>query len=345
VQTKNVAWHAGNWYVNGHAIGIEHEGFAIYGATWYTESMYRASARLVRYLARKYHIPLDRAHIVGHDDVPGPRGVNQPGMHWDPGPFWDWNHYMDLIGAPIRSRNNDSANLDDPANVASDVQAGDRGSNLGRNIVTIAPRFDRNQPPLTYCYQNEATDCRDVAPQPSNFVYLYSAPDRDAPLVTNQYISATATLANNWANKAVTGQQFYRLARAGDWDAIYFGGQIAWFYNPRQANTVGGRGMLIKPKSGRAAIPVYGRAYPEESAYPAGTTPQSIEPIYSMPGGQIYVASGPFKADYYSAPTYAPTLEGSDHIVVKGQTEYYQIFYNHRFAFVMASDVDVVHSQ
>jgi N-acetyl-anhydromuramyl-L-alanine amidase AmpD len=345
VQTKNVAWHAGNWYVNGHAIGIEHEGFAIYGATWYTENMYRASARLVRYLGGKYHIPLDRAHIIGHDDVPGPTPPFQAGMHWDPGPFWDWNHYMELIGAPIRSPNQDVANLQDTvASDTGDSQAGDRRGNLGHNIITIAPRFDRNQPPLTYCYENEATDCRDVPAQPSNFVYLYTAPDRDAPLITNQYISATATLANNWANKAVTGQQFYRLARVGDWDGIYFGGQIAWFYNPHQTNTVRGQGILIKPKSGRGSIPVYGRAYPEAAAYPAGTTPQSIEPIYTMPGGQIYVASGPFKSDYYWAPTYAPTLEGSDHVVVKGQTKYYQIFYNHRFAFVMASDVDVVHS-
>ncbi len=36
VQAKDVAWHAGNWYVNMHSIGIEHEGFAAQGATWYT---------------------------------------------------------------------------------------------------------------------------------------------------------------------------------------------------------------------------------------------------------------------------------------------------------------------
>jgi len=48
-------------------------------------------------------------------------------------------------------------------------------------------------------------------------------------------------------------------------------------------------------------------------------------------------------ADY--APVYAPTLEDSDHLVVSGQTKYYQIFFNHRFAFVMASDVDVVSHQ
>src|SRR5205814_4106818 len=73
VDTKNVAWHAGNWNVNMHAIGYEHEGFAIQGTTWYTEAMYQASAALTKHLAAEYGIPLDRAHIIGHDDIPGPR--------------------------------------------------------------------------------------------------------------------------------------------------------------------------------------------------------------------------------------------------------------------------------
>ena len=38
VPTKDVAWHAGNWYVNMHSIGIEHEGFAPSGATWYSRA-------------------------------------------------------------------------------------------------------------------------------------------------------------------------------------------------------------------------------------------------------------------------------------------------------------------
>jgi N-acetyl-anhydromuramyl-L-alanine amidase AmpD len=327
VRTQNVAWHAGNWYVNAHSIGIEHEGVAIEGATWYTEAMYRSSARLVHYLAVRYHIPLDRAHIVGHDDIPHPT-TGQAGMHWDPGPFWDWAHYMDLLGAPIKDRN-------------------DR-QERARGIVTIAPDFERNQRTLTYCYDAEVADCRAVPRQPSNFVYLHTAPDINSPLVTNQYIDSggvvTPTLANNWGNKAVTGQMFYRVDRRNGWDGIYFGGQVAWFRNPDGDNTAAGAGVLITPKAGLASIPVYGRAYPEAEAYPAGTTPQAIVPVdkYSLLAGQKYVATGPFKSDYYYAPTYAPTLEGSDHVVVAGQTEYYQIFYNHRFIFVKASDVDTV---
>lgn len=320
VDTRNVAWHAGNWYVNGHAIGLEHEGVAIEGATWYSEQMYHASAKLVRYLAQQYNIPLDRAHIIGHDEIPGTIATNQAGMHWDPGPFWDWAHYMNLVGAPLNPS---------------------RGDKTGQ-IVTIKPNFATNQPAMTYCYDREVSSCRAVPAQPSNFVYLHTAPDANAPLVTNPYIKSDPTRANNWANKALTGQQFYRAGRQGDWDAIYFGSQQAWFYNPRNSNTVPGSGMLVTPKAGLTSIPIYGRAYPEAAAYPVGTRPQSIVPIYTIPAGQVYVASGKFQSDYYYAPTYAPELAGSDHVVVKGQTEYYQIWYNHRFAFVKASDVELV---
>ena len=100
-QLKTSRWHAGNWYVNMHSIGLEHEGFAATGADWYTESLYQSSAKLVRHLSQKYGVPLDRAHIIGHDQVPGILPAQRPGMHWDPGPYWDWEHYFDLLGAPI----------------------------------------------------------------------------------------------------------------------------------------------------------------------------------------------------------------------------------------------------
>ena len=124
---NDVAWHAGNWYVNMHSIGLEHEGIAEDGGLWYTEAMYRTSARLVRYLANRYDIPLDRGHIIGHDQVPGPTPAYVPGMHWDPGPYWDWEHYFELLGAPI------DAPVADP----------------GNRVRTIAPNGQRNRPIAT----------------------------------------------------------------------------------------------------------------------------------------------------------------------------------------------------
>ncbi len=49
VQHKNIGWHAGNWEYNKRSIGIEHEGY-VSDPAWYTDSMYRASAALTRWI-------------------------------------------------------------------------------------------------------------------------------------------------------------------------------------------------------------------------------------------------------------------------------------------------------
>ncbi|WP_245899042.1 N-acetylmuramoyl-L-alanine amidase [Nonomuraea indica] len=112
VRTNDVAWHAGNWDVNTRSIGVEHEGYLAKGGAWYTEAMYRASARLVRHLADLHDIPLDRAHILGHDNVPGTTPETLPGMHDDPGPYWDWAHYFDLMGSPLHADGRSQEDLD-----------------------------------------------------------------------------------------------------------------------------------------------------------------------------------------------------------------------------------------
>ncbi|MER6593189.1 hypothetical protein ABT214_15320 [Micromonospora purpureochromogenes] len=65
--------------------------------------MYRTSAKLVRHLALRFQNPLDRQHILGHDNVPGTVASTVRGMHWDPGPYWDWSHYFELTKAPLDS--------------------------------------------------------------------------------------------------------------------------------------------------------------------------------------------------------------------------------------------------
>ncbi|MEU5949377.1 N-acetylmuramoyl-L-alanine amidase [Micromonospora sp. NPDC047465] len=89
VREKDIAWHAGNWTYNTQSIGIEHEGY-VDNPAWFTDAMYRASAALTRNLANKYGIPKDRAHIIGHNEVPG-------ATHTDPGPHWNWTYYMELV--------------------------------------------------------------------------------------------------------------------------------------------------------------------------------------------------------------------------------------------------------
>ena|GEM_PF-3151914 len=87
---SDIGWHAGNWDYNESSIGIEHEGYVEDGDTWYTEAMYQASAALVADIASRNDIPVDRDHIVGHVEVPGT-------THTDPGSYWDWDYFMELV--------------------------------------------------------------------------------------------------------------------------------------------------------------------------------------------------------------------------------------------------------
>ncbi|MFI8002889.1 N-acetylmuramoyl-L-alanine amidase [Streptomyces sp. NPDC086010] len=88
VRDKDTAWHARSGNASG--IGIEHEGY-VDNPSWFTDSMYRSSAALTAHLCDRYGIPKDRAHVVGHSEVPG-------NDHTDPGPNWNWTYYMQLVG-------------------------------------------------------------------------------------------------------------------------------------------------------------------------------------------------------------------------------------------------------
>lgn len=83
VDLANSAWHAGRvnnptwvgmkaagngtfYNPNYYTIGIEHEGF---GQTLWSDSMYNRSAELIAHLCVDFHIPLDRAHVVGHHEI------------------------------------------------------------------------------------------------------------------------------------------------------------------------------------------------------------------------------------------------------------------------------------
>ena len=323
VGANDVAWHAGNWYVNMHSIGIEHEGFAAQGATWYTEALYRNSAKLVRYLAKKNNIPLDRAHILGHDQVPGTIPSTVAGMHWDPGPYWDWEHYFNLLGAPIYGFS------------VFPVKAG--------SLVTVKPDFASNVQVVTDC-TGAGTTC---APQGTNFVYLRQSPDDAAPLVKDIGLrpnaSASTTQVSDIGARAAAGSQYVVAERSGDWVAIWYLGAKAWFKSPRSAPDAFAKpGLVVKPKAGKTTVPVYGRAYPEEAAYPTGIPYQTVTPLqYTIGAGQAYpVSDVNIETDYYRAVTFAGAPP-TDHVQVIGKDRYYQIWFGHRMAYVRAADVDL----
>ncbi len=335
VATKDVAWHAGNWYVNGHSVGLEHEGFAAAGATWYTESLYRSSAKLVRYLTARYDIPRDRAHILGHDQVPGTTPASVRGMHWDPGPYWDWEHYFDLLGAPLSGGGGGG---DERARRGDDDRR-------GGDIVRILPGFRGNVQQVTGCTAAGVA----CAPQGTNFLYLHTGPSESAPLVRDVGLHpdgspATTDVADIGAR--VTAGVEYAVAqrRQGDWTAVWYLGQEAWFLNPRRhPSAIRVSGSLVVPKAGLASVPLYGRAYPEASAYGNGIPVQPVVPLqYAIPAGQRAVLSdASVVTDYYRAATFA-TLPPADHVDVVGTDRYYQVSYGHRIGFVRAADVDVI---
>ncbi|GAA4830894.1 peptidoglycan recognition family protein [Kitasatospora terrestris] len=318
VDPKDTAWHAGNWYVNAKSVGIEHEGFLAEGGQWYTEAMYRNSARLVRHLALRYGVPLDRAHIVGHDNVPGTTPGNISGMHQDPGPYWDWSHYFQLLGRPFTPT----------------------GDPKRAGLVTIAPDYEANTEPY-YCGATPA----DLCPvHGSASITLRTEPRDDAPLVTDIGIRSGPGdwSVYNHAARVSSGQQYAVAGRSGDWTAIWYLGQKGWFRNPGgHPAAVAASGLTVVAKPGRAAVPVYGRAYPEAAAYPAGIKPQAVVPLpYVLLPGQRYSFGGAVHGEYYFSTTFDP----ASHTVVRGNTVYYQVQFGQRFMFVNADDVQLVPS-
>jgi len=104
VLEANKAWHVGS--ENPYTIGYEHEGY-VSQTGWYTSAMYNASASLSRDVCnsgygidplRTYYGPASSGSnvlgsctkIKGHQHFP-----NQ--THTDPGIYWDWERYYQLI--------------------------------------------------------------------------------------------------------------------------------------------------------------------------------------------------------------------------------------------------------
>ena len=95
----DIAWHAGNWAYNVRSVGIENVGHTADPAG-FTMREYRATARLAAVIARRSVIPIDRHHIIGHYQVPDPNDPLQGGGidgHTDPGPYWKWKVFMNLV--------------------------------------------------------------------------------------------------------------------------------------------------------------------------------------------------------------------------------------------------------
>lgn len=325
----DVGWHAGNWFLNMHSIGIEHEGWAGTGA-WYTEAMYRASAALVRHLAEEHGIPLDRAHIMGHDQVPGTLPGSTEGVHWDPGPYWDWDHYFELLGAPI------GGDLESTTNVAP----GD--------VVEVRTGYAGNPNTVTGCAEAAPGSGPCVEGAGTNFRYLHQAPSEGAPLAKDPASKPDGadgtTYASDVSARVQSGHKLVVDQVAGDWLGVWWAGSLVWLHNPADHPVVVPATARTITVAGDTPVPVFGRAYPEAAAYEEypEVPVQEVTPIeYRVGVGQEYaVADDHVAADYYRATTFDGSGPG-DRTVVRGDDVYYQVWLAHRHVFVNAADVEL----
>ncbi len=113
VRERDKAWHARCW--NSFTLGIEHEGYIERPDVWFTPVMYLESAKLVQNMVRRWLIPVDSNHIIGHNFWQQPQwpivrqewdfATYDPAStypkscndHTDPGPGWNWQYYLSLI--------------------------------------------------------------------------------------------------------------------------------------------------------------------------------------------------------------------------------------------------------
>jgi len=325
----DVGWHAGNWFLNMHSIGVEHEGWAGTGA-WFTEAMYQSSAALVRHLAAEHDIPLDRAHIIGHDQVPGILPGYTKSVHWDPGPYWDWDHYFELLGAPI------GGDLETTTN----VEPGD--------VVEVRTGYADNPNTVTGCDEASPGSGGCVVGAGTNFRYLHQAPSDDAPLAKDPGWKPDGadgtTYASDVSARVQSGHKLVVDQVEGDWLGVWWAGSLAWLHNPADRPVVVPATAQTITVAGEAPAPVFGRAYPEEAAYAEhpDVPVQEVTPIeYQVGVGQTYAVSDDHVAsDYYRATTFDGTGPG-DRTVVRGEDVYYQVWLAHRHVYVNAADVEL----
>ena len=120
-----MGWHAGNSCWNNRSIGIEHVGYA---SKTYDIALYRKSVELIQDILTRHSIPLDRDHVIGHHEVPNPNTLGQcvpactlpfeqckqssnyggASGHYDPGPYWQWCQFMEMLGGSCRCQDTTS---------------------------------------------------------------------------------------------------------------------------------------------------------------------------------------------------------------------------------------------
>jgi hypothetical protein len=333
-----------NWWFNETSIGLEHIGFAVAPAGYFTEELYKRSADLVGWAVWKYRIPLDRAHILGHDNIPNSTD-NPTVQHWDPGPSWDWPYYMALVRRAYErwSHNAPPPPAEIPAQYTKPnhrirlISVGDQFASAHdsllwttglQNAFTNVYAQHDGQPALSTLVRG-ASDPSTFRPSPTigdppTYDHLdFSCDNFPWSIVPNAPAVLSQVSASDLRAKAASGQEFALLGRKRVHGVIYdkidFGGTVGWV---RQSDTSDGWGALVRFRGGNALTTLFsGPDYP--TTYLGNTLDTRICPDnqYGFSrSGQTYVA----RMERFS----------------QGRM-WYQIDYNHRVAWVPADEVTV----
>jgi len=116
LRDSDAGWHAGNMDYNLRSIAIAAEGFAdpknpentTTNAGWQSAAELKSIAQLITWLCAQYQVPVDRAHIIGKNQVPGVATDQFPKsgpQYWggasnksSPGAYWNWTKLMESLG-------------------------------------------------------------------------------------------------------------------------------------------------------------------------------------------------------------------------------------------------------
>jgi hypothetical protein len=333
-----------NWWFNETSIGVEHVGFAVAPAGYFTQKLYERSASLTGWVAWKYHIPVDRAHILGHDNIPN--SIDDPHVqHWDPGPSWDWPYYMTLVRAAYE-RWSHNAPLPKPE-IPSRFRKPSpniREISVGDNIASARDWFlwtsgQQNN------YANVYED-RDGRPAPDTLVRGASSPSTYVPapkvgdppqfnardfscdnfpwvIVPNGSPVISEVSASDLRAKAAWGDEFALLGRKYVdgvlYDKIDFNGTPGWV---RDSDTSDGWGALIRFRGGTHPTTLY--SGPDRS------------PTYLDKQIDTTICPDTLYGFNRAGQTYVSQVRR----VENGET-WYQIDYNHRVAWAPADEVKV----
>jgi N-acetyl-anhydromuramyl-L-alanine amidase AmpD len=343
IHDQDITYHTANFLYNDQAIGIEHVGFDATGYTWYNAAQYLGSAKLVAYLLDKYNIPLDHDHIVSHGTIPAAYLKTTPN-HVDPGPYWLWDYYFNLIKK---------------AGDDNDWHAQFSHEKSSSNTITLHP-FSGSRP--------LGGDGHESKERNFNFFSLYQGPSTNSGLIPQPN---TADVTDETAN-VEPDMTYYYVDKAKDPASddtmyeIWYGeadqlqsaplpnneladAKLAWLAVPPEDGVEGGgTGDLV-------SLPIGAKIYSHpnaltDDAYLIGyvcNASGSSEPNCKAPNCDasnnkaIFVSTLHFTPDQLQ-PNPTEVQDGAVQKNIATTTDWYEINFNHRQAWVPSAEVTVV---